>query len=100
MAIDRYCFARLRDELATPTGRAEVVARCRAVLTAAPESLAVSVGTPADDSAKSWDVSLVVRCEDLGALEALLARPEVMALLDDWLPARAVVVKAWHFEVV
>ena len=98
--IDRYCFARLRDELATPTGRAEVVARCRAVLAAAPETVAVSVGTPADDSAKSWDVSVVVRCEDLGALEALLARPEVIALLDDWLPSRAVVVKAWHFEVV
>lgn len=100
MAIDRYCFVRLRDELATPTGRAEVAARCRAVLSAAREAESVSVGTPADDSAKSWDVSVVVRCEDLGALEAMLARPEVIALLDDWLPSRAVVVKAWHFEVV
>jgi hypothetical protein len=41
-----------------------------------------------------------VRCDDIGELEAMLARPEVIALLDDWLPSRAVVVKAWHFEVV
>ena len=98
--IDRYCFVRLRDELATPTGRAEVAARARAVLSKAPEARAVSVGTPADDSAKSWDVSIVVRCDDLGELEAMMQRPEVQALLDDWLPVRAVVVKAWHFEVV
>jgi hypothetical protein len=98
--IDRYCFARLRDDLSTPTGRAEVIAHCRAVLAAEPEAVSVAVGTPADETAGSWDVSIVVRSEDLDAMEAMLARPAVVALLRDWLPSRAVVVKAWHFEVV
>jgi hypothetical protein len=98
--IERYCFVRLRDELATPTGRAEVAAHCRAVLAAAPEARSVLVGTPADDTARSWDVSIVVRCDELADLEAMLEHPAVAALIGDWLPTRAAVVKAWHFEVV
>jgi hypothetical protein len=97
-AVERFCFVRLSDEHATAEGRAAVVARCRAVLAAAPEVLEVTLGVPADDTARKWDVGLVIRCADLAALRALLARPEVAALLDGWLPARAAVIKAWHFQ--
>lgn len=91
--IDRYYFVKLTDEHATAAGRAEVIARCRAALA----GVAVTAGVPADDSASRWDVGIVVRVADLGALAALLARPEVAAFMD-WLAARSTVVKAWSFE--
>lgn len=98
-AIDHYCFVRLRDDHATADGRAAIAAHLRATLAGAPEVVAVAAGVPADDSAASWDVSLVIRVADLDAWRRLAARPAIAALLDDWLPARAVVVKAWNFAV-
>lgn len=91
--IHRYTFVRLSDE----SGRDDALARCRAALDGAPEVLALSLATPADDSARRWDLAIEIRCADLGALAALLARPPVAAYFDDWLPAHAVVVKAWSF---
>ena len=91
--IDRYCFFRLH-----PGGdRDEAIARCRAALVGAREVVSLSIGTPADDSARKWDVGVVIRCEDLDALAALLARPAVAAFFDAWLAEHAVVVKAWSF---
>ena len=91
--IDRYCFFRMKDE----TRREEALARCREALADAPEIVALSVGTPADDSAKKWDVGVVIRCADLADLAALLARPAVTAFFDGWLVDHAAVVKAWSF---
>jgi len=88
--IQRFVLFRLHAD----ASRAEAIAQCRAVL-----GDAVTIGTPADDSAKKWDVSLVIRADDLAAMTALLARPEVAALLDEWLPPRTAVIKAWSFEV-
>jgi hypothetical protein len=94
-AIDRYVMVRLRH------GDREVVAQhLRGVLAAAPEAVAVTVGLPADDTALKWDVAVVVRCADLPALTALLARPEVEAVLGPWLADRAAVVKTWNFAVL
>ncbi len=92
--IARFYFVRLREG----EDRAGVAAHLRAAIAAA--GVAVAVGTPADDSARKWDISVVFRCADLPALGALLARPAMVALFDDWLAARAVVVKAWSFEEV
>ena len=94
--IDRFVLLRL---YASPGGRDGAIAHVREVLGAAPEALSVTFGTPADASAKKWDVAVVIRCADLDALAALLARPEVVHLFHDWLPARAEVIKAWSFEV-
>lgn len=91
--IDRYCFVRLRDS----AERDQALDRCRAALAGAPEVVALTTGLPADDSARSWDVGIVVRCADLDALAALLARPEVAAYFDGWLAEHAVVVKTWSF---
>jgi len=96
--VERFFFIRLADEHAA--ARREVAARLREVLAAQPAVIAVTTGVPADDSAASWDVSVVVRCPDLGAWQAVAAAPEVRTLLDDWLPARAKVVKGWTFDVV
>lgn len=92
--ITRFCFLRLRDG----EDRAAIAAHLRDRIRA--EGVAVEVGLPADDSALKWDVSVVFRCAELAALDALLARPTMAALLGDWLAARAVVVKTWSFEEV
>lgn len=94
---DRYVFVKLLD--AHVAARAEIAAHLRAALAGAPGVVAVTAGTPADASARSWDVSLVVRCPDLATLDAVLASPAARHLLDEWLPARAAVVKGWSFDV-
>jgi hypothetical protein len=91
--IHRYCFFRLHEG----GDRDDAIARCRAALASAPEALSLQVGTPADDSARKWDVGVVIGCADLDALAALLARPAVAAFFDGWLGEHAVVVKAWSF---
>jgi hypothetical protein len=96
--IDRYYFVRLRDEHAHEAGRAEAITRCRQALAGADEALTVTAGTPADASAQSWDLGIVVRSADLAALAALLARPAVADFFDRWLAERSVVVKAWSFQ--
>jgi hypothetical protein len=91
--IDRYCFVKLRDE----ADRAAAIARCRAALAGASEVLALTAGTPADDTAARWDVGIVIRCADLASLAALLARPAVSAFFEGWLAEHAEVTKQWSF---
>jgi hypothetical protein len=93
--VDRFCLFRLHAD----TPRADAIARFRDVLDAEADALVVTIGTPADDTAKKWDVSVVIRCADLEALTALLARPAVRELLEVWLPPRTAIIKAWSFEV-
>ena len=92
--IDRFILFRMSG-----ASRADAIVRVREAIATAPEALSVTIGTPADDSAKKWDVSVVIRCADLDALAALLARPAVADLLGTWLPANTEVIKAWSFEV-
>lgn len=96
--IERYWFVKLRDEHVAD--RAAIAAHLRDALAGRAGVAAVSAGTPADASARSWDVGLVVRSPDLAALAAVLAEPAVRTLLDDWLAARAVVVKTWSFQLL
>lgn len=89
--IDRFVLFRLH----AGTTREDAIARVRLAFAGAE----LTIGTPADDSAKKWDVSVVIRCADLAALAALHARPAVAELLEHWLPAHTAVIKAWSFEV-
>jgi hypothetical protein len=96
--VERFYFVRLASEHA---GERDVVAvRLRDVFSGLRGVIAVSAGVPADDSAAKWDVSVVVRCVDLAAWEAVAATPAVAELLGEWLPAQAAVVKSWTFAVV
>jgi hypothetical protein len=99
MMIDRYTFVRFTGEHATPAGRAEAVAAVKDGLRGLAGLVQLTVGTPADDSAARWDLSVVARFESLDALRTALAGPLWVAVVDDWLAARAVVVKSWSFEV-
>ena len=97
--IDRYTFVRLDGEHATAEGRAAALAAVREGLAALPGLQRLTCGTPADDSAARWDLSIVARFASLAALAEALASPAWRAIVDEWLPARAVVVKSWSFDV-
>jgi hypothetical protein len=96
--IERYHFLKLRPEHATPAGRAEVVARCRAVLPGIPGVRSVVVGAPADaEAAQAWDVSIVVRFADLAAVGPYRADPDHRRFVDEFLAPRVEGKKAWNF---
>lgn len=97
--IERYTFVRLADEHATDEGRATALAAVREALSALPGLQRLTCGTPADDSASRWDLSIVARFESLAALGDALASATWRAVVDEWLPARAVVIKSWSFDV-
>ena len=95
MAIERFCFVRLAAE--NLPLRRQLAGEIRAVLRAA--GARATVGEPADNSAARWDVSIVVRCDDIAAWTKLAELPTVAALFASRLPSLAVVIKAWSFEV-
>lgn len=99
MSCDRYTFVRLAPAHATDAGRAAALAEIRARLAGLAGLEALVTGTPADDSAARWDLSIVARFATLAALHAALATPAWTALFDEWLAERAVVVKSWSFDV-
>ena len=58
----------------------------------------ITVGLPADEaSAKSWDVSCVLRFHSLRALEAALVSEAFVTCMEGTLQGRCAVVKAWSF---
>ena len=96
--VDRYCFVKLLD--GDVGERAAIAARLAEELAAVAGGGNVTVGLPADDSAARWDLSIVIRVGDLDAWRRLAADPRIISILDEWLPSRAAVVKAWTFELV
>jgi hypothetical protein len=91
--IQRFCFVKLLDgEVA---GRAELADKLRATLSSAGADAVV--GTPADDSAARWDLSIVITAASLEAWNALSALPAMIGVFDE-LAERSAVVKAWTFQ--
>ena len=91
--IDRFTFIKLLDG---EVGQREVIAaEVRGALAAIAGEGRVSVGLPADDSAARWDLSIVIRADDVAAWRAIEAR--VAAVIDARIAPRAAVVKAWTF---
>ena len=93
--IQRFCFVKLRkDEVAT---RGELAEMLSAQMRAAGAD--VVVGLPADESAASWDLSIVITAASLAAWNALAQAPAMTGVFDE-LAQRAAVVKAWTFGAV
>ena len=93
--IQRFCFVKLLDdEVAT---RAELAEMLRAqLITAGADAV---VGLPADDSARKWDLSIVITTASLEAWNALAQLPAMTGVFDE-LAGRAAVVKAWTFTAL
>ena len=93
--IQRFCFVKLLDdEVGT---RAELAEMLRAQLLSAGAD--VVVGLPADDSAKRWDLSIVITAASTEAWNTLAAMPAMTGVFDE-LAGRAAVVKAWTFQAI
>lgn len=97
--IDRYCFVRLVEAHATDEGRVATIAAVRDGLRDVPGLVQLTTGVPADDSAARWDLSIVARFASLDELAVAMAGAAWTSVIDEWLPARAVVVKSWSFAV-
>ena len=91
--IQRFCFVKLRnDEVAT---RGELAEMLSAQMRAAGAD--VVVGLPADESAASWDLSIVITAASLEAWHALAQAPAMTEVFDD-LADRSALIKAWTLE--
>ncbi len=96
--IERYVFIRLIDEHATDEGRRAVIEHTQRVLPAIPGVTGVQMSTPADDeSAKAWDLGLVVRFDAIEDVDPYRVHPDHVAYLD-FLEPRVAVKKAWNFS--
>lgn len=93
--IQRFCFVKLLpDEVGTRSELAEMV---RAQLLSAGAD--ATVGVPADDSARKWDLSIVINAASLAAWNVLSQQPAMTGVFDE-LAGRAEVVKAWTFAAI
>lgn len=98
--VERIVLIKLNPDLSTPEGRADVAAQSRRDLLAVPGVRGVRAGVAADDtSARSWDVSLVVRFDAIADVEPYLRHPQHRAYVDEYLAPRMTFIKAWNFEV-
>lgn len=98
--IDRIVLFKLKDEHANASGRAEVARHSREALASISGPLEVRVGVPADpDSEKSWDLSIVVRFEDVDAMKEFVKDRDHLAYFREYMTPKMEVVKYWSFEV-
>jgi len=95
--IIRYCFVRLTDPHATERGRAEALTELHNL--ARIDGLTVDLGTGADTSAASWDLSIAIHAASLDVLAAAMRDRIWWEVFDSYLGARAAVIKAWNFAI-
>jgi len=91
--IQRFCFIKLHDGEVASRGELATLLSARMREAGAD----VVVGLPADASAASWDLSIMITAASLTAWQALAQTPAMIGAFDD-LARRAAVVKAWTFE--
>lgn len=97
--IERIELFKLQDVHATDEGRAAAHRMSREALAEAPGYTELRVGLPADpDSLRSWDLSLVVRFDDLES-ERVYLESESYVTHDAELMKRSIVKKHWSFEI-
>ena len=98
--IIRTVLLKLKDEWATPTGRAEMSALGARALAAVP-GVVEAEGLVAADAASlaSWDVMFQVRFETIDDVEAYRTHPDHLAFLSDHLIPKASFKKVWNWSV-
>ena len=98
--IQRVVAIKLKDGYSNPEDRAQVVAVSREVLGAVPSVRSLDIGTPADFSAeKSWDVLLLLRFDDLAAVEDYRAHENHRRYMDVFLRPMLAMIKVWNFDL-
>jgi hypothetical protein len=98
--IQRVVAIKLKEAYANDDDRVQVAATSREILGAIPEVRSIDVGTPADFAAeKSWDVLLLLRFDDLAAVDAYRAHDNHRRYMDTFLRPMLAVIKVWNFEL-
>ena len=98
--IQRVVAIKLKDNYASVEDRAQVAAMSREVLGAVPGVRSIEVATPADFATeKSWDVLLLLRFDDLEAVDVYRAHENHRQYMDVFLRPMLAVIKVWNFEL-
>lgn len=97
--IRRVVVIKLKDAYANPEDRAAAAAHTREVLATEPHVRDIEVATPADERTRgSWDLLILLRFDDLDAVEAYRAHPVHRKYVDVFLRPMLEVIKVWNFE--
>lgn len=98
--IQRVVAIKLKDQYANAEDRAQVAAMSLEVLGAVPVVRSIEVGTPADFATeKSWDVLLLLRFDDLAAVDVYRGHENHVRYMDTFLRPMLAVIKVWNFEL-
>jgi hypothetical protein len=98
--IQRVVAIKLKSAYANAADREQVAKTSREVLGAVPEVRSIEVATPADAATiRSWDLLLLLRFDDLDAVETYRAHPNHRRYVDVFLRPMLEVIKVWNFEV-
>ena len=95
--IERVVMVRLRGDY---RASAPLVARhTREVLGAVPEVRRIEVGVPADErTRREWDVAILLRFDDLTAVERYRAGEVHRKYVDVYLRPMLDAIRVWNFE--
>lgn len=99
--IQRVVVIKLKDEYCNDEDRAAAAAYSREVLATVPGVVGLSVGTPGDaPTLRSWDLMLLLRFDDIDAVESYRAHPVHRKYVDVFLKPMLEVIKVWNFELL
>ncbi len=97
--IQRVVVIKLKDAYANATDRADAAQHTRDVLGLIPGVLHIDVATPADAACeRSWDLCVLLRFDDLEAVESYRLDPRHRAYVDVFLKPMLEVIRVWNFE--
>ena len=98
--IQRVVAIKLKDAYANGQDRAAAAARTREVLVTVPGVRHIEVGLPGDSkTASSWDILILLRFDDMDAVEAYRAHPIHRKYVDVFLRPMLEIIKVWNFAV-
>ena len=98
--IQRVVAIKLKDAYSNDADRQAVARHTLEVLTPIPEVLHLDVATPGDERCRaSWDLCILVRLEDLDAVERYRVDKTHRAYADVFLKPMLEVIKVWNFEL-
>jgi hypothetical protein len=99
--IQRVVAIKLKSAYSNDNDRETVAWHSREVLGEIPEVVHIDVATPGDERCRSsWDLCLLVRFDDLDAVERYRADKRHRAYVDVFLKPMLEVIKVWNFELV
>lgn len=98
--IQRVVFVQLTSELQTDTDRELVASHTREVLSGIPMVRQLVVGVPADGrTGREWDLMILLRLDDLEAVEAWRTEKTHRAYVDVYLAPMTAKIRVWNYEI-